>query len=91
MTRLVALALLALSASACASAQPTPARATPVSLDDRPVARPDQPRNVVLMIADGFGPASATMGAAAKGAPLAFDSLLVGAVETSATDSRVTD
>ena len=50
-----------------------------------------QPRNLVLFIADGFGPASATLGRAAKGAPLSFDSLLVGAVETSATDSRVTD
>jgi alkaline phosphatase len=49
------------------------------------------PRNVVLMIADGFGPASATLGAAAKGAPLALDGVLVGSVETSATDSRVTD
>ena len=52
---------------------------------------PDRPRNVVLMIADGFGPASVTLGAAAKGAPLAFDSVLVGSVETSAADSRVTD
>lgn len=51
----------------------------------------DRPRNVVLMIADGFGPASATLGLAAKGEPLAFDSVLVGSVETSATDSRVTD
>jgi len=46
---------------------------------------------VILMVADGFGPASATLGAAAKGAPLAFDSLLVGMVETSSSDSRVTD
>lgn len=51
----------------------------------------DAPRNVVLMIADGFGPASATLGRAAKGRPLALDSVLVGSVETSATDSRVTD
>ncbi len=93
MIRPLALAALALSVSACATAQ-TPAPAPPdrpVALDETAVPRPDQPRNVVLMIADGFGPASATMGAAAKGSPLAFDSLLVGAVETSATDSRVTD
>ena len=64
----------------------------PVTLDEgRAVARAGQPRNVILMIADGFGPASATLGRAAKGAPLAFDSVHVGSVETSATDSRVTD
>ena len=83
-----------LLAAASASAQvvvPPAAPDRPVTLDERPAVRTDGPRNVVLMIADGFGPASATMGAAAKGAPLAFDSLLVGAVETSATDSRVTD
>ena len=43
------------------------------------------------MIADGFGPASAALGRGAKGRPLSVDSLLVGSVETSATDSRVTD
>ena len=62
-----------------------------MALGESPTMRPDRPRNVVFMIADGFGPASSTMGAGAKGAPLAFDSLLVGVVETSATDSRVTD
>jgi alkaline phosphatase len=51
----------------------------------------EQPRNVVLMIADGFGPAAATLGRAAMGAALALDSILVGTVETSATDNRVTD
>ena len=105
--------LLALSTSACASAQvevsmPPPDRPvtlveqdTVVQIEDLPVRTvrsvafdahySPRPRNVILMIADGFGPASAAMGAAAKGAPLAFDSLLVGSVETSATDSRVTD
>jgi alkaline phosphatase len=63
----------------------------PVALDAGPVPQAGQPRNVVLMIADGFGPASATLGRAAKGAPLALDSVLVGAVETSAADGRVTD
>ncbi len=103
MLRLTALVLLALSASACASAQvppppqldrgvlERPAAERPVTLMESEAAPADRPRNVILMIADGFGPASATLGAAAKGAPLAFDSLLVGAVETSATDSRVTD
>ncbi len=54
-------------------------------------AQTPAPRNVVLMIADGFGPASATLARAAAGRPLALDALLVGAVETGATDSRVTD
>ena len=91
LARPAALALLLTAASACSSAQVAPPPDRPVALQERPADRPDRPRNVVLLIADGFGPASATMGAAAKGAPLAFDSLLVGAVETSATDSRVTD
>ncbi len=49
------------------------------------------PRNVVFMIADGFGPAAATLGRAAAGGPLALDGILVGSVETAAADSRVTD
>ena len=89
MPRLLALVLLALSTSACASAQPAPPAAP--SAVAPAGASGAAPRNVVLFVADGFGPASATLGAAAKGAPLAFDSLLVGAVETSASDSRVTD
>ncbi len=54
-------------------------------------AQPDtaHPRNLVVMIADGFGPASATMARAVR--PLALDAILSGSVETSATDSRVTD
>ncbi len=95
--------VLALALSACVTAQPTPpaseAQPTPPAMEQEPaspasvtVDRDDaSPRNVVLMIADGFGPASATLGAAAKGAPLALDGVLVGSVETSATDSRVTD
>ncbi len=81
------LVLLALAVGACASAPPASVAAPTAP----PASQPEAPRNVVLMIADGFGPASATLGAAAKGAPLALDSLLVGSVETSATDSRVTD
>ncbi|MGB3544731.1 alkaline phosphatase, partial [Rubrivirga sp.] len=87
---------LSLFAAACTTAQ-TPAMDRPVGLEVEPaLVQPsgemvERPRNVILMIADGFGPASATMGAEAKGAPLAFDSLLVGSVETSATDNRVTD
>jgi alkaline phosphatase len=49
------------------------------------------PRNVVLMIADGFGPASAALGRAVRGAPLALDGILVGSITTHASDSLVTD
>ena len=83
MLRIVALLVLLASAVSAQDA--------PVTLDAQAPRRADQPRNVVLMIADGFGPASSTLGAAAKGAPLAFDSLIVGSVETSSHDSRVTD
>ena len=89
--RLLLSLLLLVVADASAQTPPSSPTERPVTLDGTGDVRPDRPRNVVLMIADGFGPASATLGAAAKGAPLAFDSLLVGSVETSATDSRVTD
>ncbi|MEM0962448.1 MAG: alkaline phosphatase [Bacteroidota bacterium] len=89
MNRLPLLVLLVLTASGCAPAQ----RATvePEILVDVAQPAPERPTNVILFIADGYGPASATLGAAAKGAPLALDSLEVGSVETSATDNRVTD
>ena len=66
-----------------------PATAAPTDVPGPPPV--ERPRNVILMIADGFGPASATLGRGLKGAPLAADPYLVGSVETSATDSRVTD
>ena len=49
------------------------------------------PRNVVFMIADGFGPASEAMGRAANGGPLALDGILTGSSSTASSDSRVTD
>ena len=54
------------------------------------------PKNVILFIADGAGPASFTMARDylrdQKGrSALALDSLLVGAVRTHSSDSRVTD
>jgi len=61
--------------------------AVPVRAQDAPA----RPRNVVFMIADGFGPASEAMARGANGAPLALDGVLTGAVSTAATDSRVTD
>jgi alkaline phosphatase len=54
-------------------------------------AHAPRPRNVVFMIADGFGPASEALARAANGRPLALDAILTGAVSTAATDSRVTD
>lgn len=65
----------------------------PVGAQDEP----QRPKNVILFVADGFGPAAATMardfqrdylGGAAS---LVMDSIEVGSVQTRATDSRVTD
>ncbi len=50
-----------------------------------------RPRNVVFMIADGFGPASEALARAANGRPLALDGILTGSVSTASSDSRVTD
>jgi alkaline phosphatase len=56
-----------------------------------------RPKNVILLISDGCGPASFTMArdyrrdVLRQGATLHIDSLLVGAVRTFATNSRVTD
>ena len=51
----------------------------------------ERPTNLILMIADGFGPASATLARESVGAPLSLDTLLVGSIGTPSTDSRVTD
>lgn len=51
----------------------------------------ERPKNVILMIADGFGPASATLAREFSGAPLALDPILRGAVITPSTSHRVTD
>jgi len=54
------------------------------------------PRNVILLIPDGFGPASATFArdylrATTGRFELAFDSLHVGSTRTASSDSRITD
>ncbi|HLT47373.1 MAG TPA: alkaline phosphatase [Rubricoccaceae bacterium] len=54
-------------------------------------AQDERPKNVVLMIADGFGPASATLARTVAGRPLALDAILAGSVGTASTDSEVTD
>ncbi len=51
----------------------------------------DRPRNVIVMIADGFGPASATLAREFSGAPLALDEIQRGVVRTASSSSRVTD
>lgn len=51
----------------------------------------ETPRNLILMIPDGFGPASLTMARDYQGHPLALDGIITGAVHTHATDARVTD
>lgn len=51
----------------------------------------DEPANVILFIADGFGPASATFARDYVGRPLALDGVLVGTLRTHSTDARVTD
>lgn len=55
-----------------------------------PAAAPT-PRNVVLFIADGFGPASATLARQALGEPLALDGILVGTCGTAPAVGLVTD
>jgi alkaline phosphatase len=55
-----------------------------------PVAQ-EMPRNVVLFIGDGYGPAYAELARAVSGAPLAMDAILVGAAQTAPVDSRVAD
>lgn len=58
---------------------------------------PARPKNVILFIADGAGPASFTMARdyirhVSKGTrELALDAILTGAVQTHATNSRITD
>ena len=62
-----------------------------------PTGEPDRtPRNVILLIPDGFGPASATFArdylrATSGRFELAFDSLHVGSTRTASSDSRITD
>ena len=52
---------------------------------------PERPRNVILMIADGCGPASMTLAREVSGAPLTLDGILAGSVTTWSSSSRVTD
>ena len=54
-------------------------------------ARAPGPRNLILMIPDGCGPATLGLARMLRGRPLTLDSLLTGAVGTASLSSRVTD
>ena len=51
----------------------------------------ERPRNLILLIPDGLGPASVTMARTFSGRPLALDGVLRGAVRTASTSSDITD
>eukprot|EP01120_Amphizonella_sp_Union-15-10_P008063 TRINITY_DN2822_c0_g1_i1.p1 TRINITY_DN2822_c0_g1~~TRINITY_DN2822_c0_g1_i1.p1 ORF type:complete len:477 (-),score=92.47 TRINITY_DN2822_c0_g1_i1:19-1449(-) len=52
---------------------------------------PPRPKNLIFMVADGFGPSSATLARVLSGRTLVFDEWLVGMSRTYSNDSRVTD
>ncbi len=54
-------------------------------------AQSKTPRNVILFIGDGFGPAYETMGRGYAEEVLPLDSILVGSIQTYSTSNRVTD
>ena len=49
------------------------------------------PRNLIIMIADGAGPATFTLGREVGGAPLALDAMLRGAVRVASASHPITD
>ena len=49
------------------------------------------PRNLILMVPDGSGPAAFALARMLRGQPLSLDSLLTGGVGTASLNSRVTD
>lgn len=71
-----------------ASAWATAAATVSVSTDEH---LDDSPRNVILFISDGCGPASFTLARNALGRPLALDGFRVGSCSTQASDTWVTD
>jgi alkaline phosphatase len=84
---LAGLLILCLLAAPSALAQPTGGST------DTPA---QAPQNVIMLIPDGFGPASATFArdylrATSGRFELAFDSLHVGSTRTASSDSRITD
>ena len=90
LSRLVVLAALLAAAPLLA---PTSAHAQQQEVPAEALAGP---RNVILLIPDGYGPASATLARdflrfGGRAASLVLDSLHVGSVRTFSSDSRVTD
>lgn len=49
------------------------------------------PKNVIVMITDGFGPASVTLARTLNGVPLQLDRMIRGTIRTKSADSLVTD
>eukprot|EP01113_Clastostelium_recurvatum_P012350 TRINITY_DN16412_c0_g1_i4.p1 TRINITY_DN16412_c0_g1~~TRINITY_DN16412_c0_g1_i4.p1 ORF type:complete len:531 (-),score=66.22 TRINITY_DN16412_c0_g1_i4:20-1537(-) len=58
--------------------------------NSRPIVL-ERPQNVILLISDGFGPASVTLGREYLGRSLTFDPYLIGGVRTYSYNSLVTD
>ena len=56
-----------------------------------PAAPSEHPTNVIVMIADGCGPASVGLGRMVAGQPLALDAIEMGTCRTGSASSRVTD
>lgn len=50
-----------------------------------------RPKNLIVMISDGCGPASFSFARQTLGRNLKFDNILVGNIQTSSSDSLVTD
>lgn len=69
-------------------AQAQAASATPIALS---ATSAERPRNLILLIGDGMGPAYITLGRELLDRPLALDTLIVGTAATAALDTRVTD
>lgn len=77
--------LALLLAAALAAAAAPRARAADAAPDTT------RPRNVILLIPDGCGPAAIGLGRMVAARPLSLDSILVGAIQTRSASSRVTD
>ena len=75
--------LLAALAAACSS--------SPDLHDDVAPLTPVPPRNVILFIGDGMGPAYITLARECADRPLFLDELVSGIASTHSADSRVTD
>lgn len=63
----------------------------PPPASDAPAPPGERPRNVVFVIADGYGPAQHSLARAALGRPLALDAAPLGLVRTASANAPVTD